>query len=120
MADSPFEETEDIPAGRKARVISADLWTALAKSAANGKAFARTASETAIDELRKDLGSAAVRARYEVTTGTAALENGLHKLTFAARAKTPAAPVAGTPDGAAPAADAPETPSGARNGKSAK
>lgn len=88
MADTPlFEETDDVPAGRKARVIGQDLWNALAESAKRGKAFARTADETTIDDLRKDLASAAVKARYEVTTGTAVLENGLHKLTFAAKAK---------------------------------
>ena len=99
MSDPIFEETEDVPSGRKARVISQDLWDALAKSAANGKAFARTAGEAAIEELRKDLSAASVRAKYEVTTGTAALENGLRKLTFRATAKTPA-----------PAPDVPETP----------
>lgn len=88
MADSIFEETATVPAGRKARAIGQELWNALADSAKRGVAFSRTASAEAIDELRKDLSSAAVRARYEVTTGTAQLEGGMHKLTFAARGKT--------------------------------
>jgi hypothetical protein len=115
MSESPFEETDDIPSGRKARTISQDLWTALGKSAANGKAFARTAAESVIDDLRKDLASAAVRAKYEVTTGTTALENGLHKLTFTARSKTTAT-AAAPPDAAAAAPDSPETPA-TRKGK---
>ena len=90
MADSVFEETDAIPAGRKARVIGQDLWNALADSAKRTVAFARTAAPDVIDELRKDLASAAVKARYDVTTGTAELENGMHKLTFAARAKSAA------------------------------
>jgi hypothetical protein len=104
MSDAMFEETDEIPAGRKARSISPELWDALAKSAANGKAYSRTASETAIDELRKDLGSAAVRAKYDVTTRTQTLENGMHKLTFTARSKTPA------PAPAPAAAESSETP----------
>lgn len=88
MTDSVFEETDAVPAGRKARTIDPILWSALADSAKRGVAFSRTAAENVIDELRKDLSSAAVRAKYDVTTGTAQLEGGLHKLTFAARAKT--------------------------------
>lgn len=90
MADSCFEETDVVPAGRKARVIGNDLWNALADSAKRGVAFSRTAGAEVIDDLRKDLSSAAVRLKYDVTTGSTQLENGEHKLTFSAKAKTPA------------------------------
>lgn len=108
MADSIFEETETVPAGRKARVIGNELWNALADSAKRGVAFSRTASGEAIDELRKDLSSAAVRARYDVTTGTAQLEGGMHKLTFAAKGKTSPEVTATTP--APTVADTPPAP----------
>ena len=99
MSESMFEETTEVPAGRKVRVIPAELWNALADSAKRSVAFARTAEADVIDDLRKDLSSAAVKARYDVTTGTAQLENGMHKLTFAAKSKT----VAAKPEGKATA-----------------
>jgi hypothetical protein len=82
-----FEESDDIPTGRKARVPSDSLTAKLAEAAKHGKAFSRTAPAHVIDELRKDLGSAAVRAEYDVTTATAHLDNGHHKLTFTAKRK---------------------------------
>lgn len=94
MADKTepmFEETTDIPAGRKAREVSRKVWNALADSAKRGIGFRYTADADVIAELRKDLSSAAVRLKYEVTTGTTQLENGQHRLTFSAKAK-PAAP----------------------------
>lgn len=82
-----FEETATVPVGRKARTVSKELWAALEDSAKRGVAFARTADPDVIDLLRKDLASAAVKAKFDVTTSTAHLENGSHKLTFAAKAK---------------------------------
>ncbi len=87
-----YEETDIVPAGRKSRVIKPALWQTLADSAKRQKGFARTAAADVIDELRKDLASAAVRAKYDVTTATAVLENGLHKLTFAATEKPETTP----------------------------
>lgn len=86
--DHIFEETSDIPAGRKAREVSKVVWNALAESAKRNIAFKRTAEADVITELRKDLTSAAVRAKYDVTTGTTQLEDGKHRLTFAAKVKT--------------------------------
>jgi hypothetical protein len=89
-APAMFEETDDTPAGRKSRTVSPDLMNVLAESAKRGKAFARTADPATIDELRKDLSSAAVRAKYDVTTGTALLESGLVRFTFIAKSKVKA------------------------------
>lgn len=82
-----FEETTEVPAGRKARTLSESLAAKLDEAAKRGVAFSRTGSPDVIDELRKDLGSAAVKAKYVVTTATAQLENGMHKLTFSAKHK---------------------------------
>src|SRR5215469_16802424 len=91
MADDEFTETADIPAGRKSREISKKLWDVLEDSAKRGVAFSRVAGQEVIEELRKDL-----------TTASAKLENGQHKLTFAAThaeqappAPAPAAPAPG-------------------------
>lgn len=86
-ADDMFEETTEVPSGRKARVPSKALLEKLAESAKRGVAFHKTDAPEAIDDLRKDLASAAVRAAYEVVTGTAQLEDGKHRLTFAAKHK---------------------------------
>lgn len=93
-----FEDTEDVPAGRKARVVSAQVWQALEDSAKRGVAKTITADSGTIDELRKDLASAAVRAKFDVVTATAATEGGGMKLRFSATAKpgkAAAAPVPG-------------------------
>jgi hypothetical protein len=83
-----FKETTVIPRGRKARRVSAELWEALEDSAARGVAFSRTDTPEAIDQLRRDLTSAAVRARYDVTTETTHIDDGTEKLAFAAQYKT--------------------------------
>lgn len=82
-----FEETTELPTGRKARVIDPVVWTKLAESAERGVAFVRTAAKEVIDELRKDLTSAAVRNKYDVTTETAQQENGDLSLKFSATGK---------------------------------
>lgn len=82
-----FEDTDDIPTGRKARVIKSGVWNALADSAKRHVAKVAILAPDAIDELRKDLASAGVRAKYNVVTSTAALPDGRSKLTFHATAK---------------------------------
>ena len=82
-----FTETVEIPRGRKARQVPQDLWNVLEDSAKRNVGFAKTAAPNVIDDLRRDLGSAAVRAKYEVTTSTEKINDKQHKLTFSARAK---------------------------------
>lgn len=82
-----YEETADLPAGRKSRQIPASLWVKLEESAKRRVGFARTSDPNTIDQLRRDLSSKTVKAKYDITTQTAKLENGLHKLTFSATAK---------------------------------
>jgi hypothetical protein len=82
--DTGYEETTQMPRGRKARKVPQELWIKLADSAKRGVAFARTAAPDVIDELRRDLGSAAVRAKYIVTVDTDKASETAHKLTFAA------------------------------------
>jgi CMP-2-keto-3-deoxyoctulosonic acid synthetase len=83
--DCGFEETPNVPRGRKARQVPAIVLDTLERSAKHGKAFAKTAAPDLIDELRRDLGSAAVRTRYEITMGTERISDEKHKLTFAAK-----------------------------------
>jgi hypothetical protein len=108
--DEVFEETAEVPTGRKTRVISPARWARLEESAKRGIAFAREAAPEVIAELRKDLMSAAVKAKYDVTTSTAVLENGLHRLTFGAVAKHST----GEADGAKVQATKPPAPKGAK------
>lgn len=82
-----FEDSDVKPSGRKARVVSDALWAALADSAKRDVGKVITGTENSIGELIKDLGSAAVKRRYEVTTDTANLEGGKRKLLFSAIAK---------------------------------
>lgn len=82
-----FEETAEIPPGRKARIVPDELWVRLARSAAANVGFTKTAAPDVIDELRKDLSAAAVRAKYEVTVQTVKVNDTAHKLTFSARVK---------------------------------
>lgn len=77
-----FSDTDAKPTGRKARTVSDDLWQVLADSAKRGVAKVAEADKPVIDELLRDLGSAAVRKRYTLTTATKALENGEVRLTF--------------------------------------
>lgn len=82
-----YEETTELPPGRKPREIGKTLRAKLEESHKRGVGFSRTAEKQAIDDLRKDLTSAAVKAEYIITTATAQLDNGLHKLTFTAKRK---------------------------------
>lgn len=82
-----FEETKEIPRGRKAREVPDLVWDKLKESAERGVAFTKSGPPTTIDELRRDLGAAAVRAKYEVTMGTEKVNATRHKLTFAAKRK---------------------------------
>ena len=82
-----FEDTEVLPAGRKSREISDELWAALADSAKRGVGKFKAAAPGIIDDLRKDLGAAAVRVKYEITQGTEKISDELHKLSFSATRK---------------------------------
>lgn len=82
-----FSDTEAKPTGRKARTVPSELWPVLADSAKRDVAKVVEADETVITELLKDLGSAAVRKKYTLTTATKALETGGMRLTFHAAAK---------------------------------
>lgn len=82
-----FEDTEVLPSGRKAREVSEALWAALADSAKRGVGKAKSAAPGIIDDLRKDLGAAAVRAKYDITQGTEKVNDTLHKLSFSATRK---------------------------------
>lgn len=88
-----FEETPEVPTGRIARKVSDELWALLAGSAERSTAWVKTAPAAEIDELKKDLGTAAVRAKYKVTINTEKGDNGTVKLKFSAvdkPAETPA------------------------------
>jgi len=88
MADNMvFEETNDIPAGRQARVVPKLIFDKLAESSKRKVGFSLTGTEAEIEELRKNLGAASVKSKYNVTTETAKLDGGKVKLTFAATAK---------------------------------
>lgn len=91
MPSSPvetgFTETAAIPRGRKARQVPDELWNVLEDSAKRSVGFSKSASPTVIDELRRDLGSAAVRAKYEVTVSTEKVSDKQHRLTFSARVR---------------------------------
>ncbi len=91
-----FTETKEVPTGRSARKVSDDLWELLAASAKRSTAWVKTAPAAEIDELKKDLGTAAVRAKYKVTINTEKGDNGAVKLKFSAVAK-PADTPAETP-----------------------
>lgn len=86
-ADDGFKESKEIPRGRKSRQVPDIIWAKLADSAARNVAFSKTGKPDVIDELRKDLGTAAVRAKYEVTVNTNKVNDHSHELTFAARLK---------------------------------
>jgi hypothetical protein len=85
--DDGFTETKTMPVGRKARSVPDVIWRKLAESASRSVAFTKSGPPDVIDNLRKDLSAAAVRAKYEVTVGTERVSDTVHKLTFAARAK---------------------------------
>lgn len=87
-----FDDTDDKPSGRKARVVGDQVLAALADSAKRDVAKSVTASPDVIESLRKDLASAVVRAKYEVTTATADMEDGTIRLRFIAVAKQTAKP----------------------------
>lgn len=85
-----FEETQDVPTGRKAREVSDELWTLLAGSAERGTAWVKTAPNDVIDALKKDLGTAKVRAKYKVTIESEKVDDDTSKLKFSASVKPPA------------------------------
>lgn len=82
-----FEETAELPRGRKARDVPESVLKRLADSAARNVAFTKQAAPDEIEKLRRDLGSAAVRAKYIVTVATEKVNDTLHKLTFSAKTK---------------------------------
>ena len=84
-ADDGFTETKEMPRGRKARAIPEIVWTKLEESATRKVAFTKSGSPDVIDQLRRDLGAAAVRAKYDVTVGTDKSNAKAHTLTFAAQ-----------------------------------
>jgi hypothetical protein len=85
--DGMYEETDNIPQGRKTRQIPASLLVKLEESAKRQVAFARTSDPDTIDQLRRDLNSKTIKAKWDIATQTAKLENGQHRLTFSATAK---------------------------------
>ena len=85
--DNGFTETKELPRGRRARNVPADLWNVLEDSAKRSVGFSKTAAPDVIDQLRRDLGSAAVRAKYAVTVSTDKSDDKKHVLTFSARLK---------------------------------
>lgn len=88
-----FEETSDIPTGRKAREVSDELWKLLAASAERSVAYTKTAPNAEIDELKKDLSTAKVRKAYKVTIETEKVDDNSTRLKFSAvdkPAETPA------------------------------
>lgn len=95
--DNGFTETNVLPRGRKSRQIPDSLWDVLADSAARLVGFSKTAAPDVIDQLRRDLGSAAVRAKYTVTVSTDKSDENKHTLTFSARTKD-VEPAADSPD----------------------
>lgn len=89
-----FEETPDIPTGRKSREVSDELWALLAGSAERSTAWTKTAPNAVIDELKKDLATAKVRAKYKVTIESEKVDDDTTRLKFSASVKpeTPAEP----------------------------
>jgi hypothetical protein len=63
------------------------VWTKLEESARRGVAFTKSGPPDVIDQLRRDLGAASVRGKYEVTVGTEKTSAKVHKLTFAAKTR---------------------------------
>jgi hypothetical protein len=102
MTDILFSDTEEKPTGRKARTVPKSLWEALEDSAKRGVAKVAESDKEVIGDLLKDLGSAAVRKRYTLTTATKATDTGGVRLTFHAVAKTPEPASAERPEAAAP------------------
>lgn len=85
--DDGFKETSELPSGRKARTVPPVVLAKLEESAERNVGFSKTGTKREIDELRKDLASAAVKAKYEVTTGSKDVGNGRVTLTFSAAFK---------------------------------
>lgn len=98
--DDGFAESTEMPRGRKSRAIPQIVWDKLEESARRQVAFTKSGTPDVIDELRRDLGAASVRAKYEVTMGTDKTSAKAHKLTFAAKTRQQ---VAAEADAAEPA-----------------
>jgi hypothetical protein len=82
--DNGFTETAEMPRGRKARIVPDAVLAKLEDSATRGVAFAKSATPAEIDELRKDLGAASVKAKYVVTFETKKVSDTVHELKFSA------------------------------------
>jgi hypothetical protein len=82
-----FEDSAQMPRGRRARTVSEALKIALEDSAKRGVAKVITGAETLIETVTADLSSAWVRKRYTVTRESEPLPGNRAKLTFAAVAK---------------------------------
>jgi hypothetical protein len=97
MATKPnvngFEETTEVPAPRVRRQVSDELLALLAGSAERGTAWVKTASPDEITELKKDLGSGVVRAKYKVTVESEKVDDNSVKLKFSATVKPEETPV---------------------------
>lgn len=89
MADLKFEDSTEVPTGRRGSDVPEALLTALADSAKRGVAKSHVTDETGVKALRKLLASARVREHYEVVTARKVLDDGRHRLTFKACRKTP-------------------------------
>jgi transposase len=83
--DDGFVETEEMPRGRKARAVPEIIWTKLEESARRQIAFTKTGKPDEIDELKKDLSAASVKAKYEVTTESRKVSDKVHELKFSAK-----------------------------------
>ena len=91
---SMFTETDYTPPGRTRRVVSDQLWAALERSAKKLNGFYFTGKPDEVKDLRSDLTSAAVKAKYEVTTEAEELDDGTVRLTVSARPRPVPAPPA--------------------------
>lgn len=88
--DTPvFEDDTDLPAGRRKADVPPHIWNALEDSAKRGIAKARTMTETDARSLRRQLASAAVRAKYTVRTEAAKVDGGRVRFKFSAESVQP-------------------------------
>jgi transposase len=80
-----FVESTEMPRGRKARAIPEIVWQKLEESARRSIAFTKSGDPASIEELKKDLGAASVKAKYEVTVETKRVSDKVHELKFSAK-----------------------------------
>ena len=86
-ASDGFLETTELPHKRQSRQVTDLIWSKLAESAKRGVAFTKQGSPAEIDTLRKDLGAAVVKAKYDVTMESKKVSDKIHSLKFSAVAK---------------------------------